>query len=171
MAPSDPAEHINRLGIGQPTGERVRNDFEQGVGSKIFVVVEVRFHKNTTESVNDLLVALVKCELYVCFSELNLFPACRGSRMKEGGIRLRGELMLLCGDSHLVYKLRITIGEEAILRQAVVPLQLPEIVQRTSLDFFGTVIKFLSVAKGEMRLLLALDLGKSVIVYQKAYYT
>src|SRR6201993_5390033 len=108
VAPSDPAEHINRLGIGQPTGERVRNDFEQRVGSKIFVVVDIRFHKNTTESVDDLLVALVKCELYVCFSELNLFPACRGSRMKEGGIRLRGDLMLLCGDSYLVYKLRIT---------------------------------------------------------------
>src|ERR1700687_5291930 len=75
----------------------------------------------------------MKGELDIGFAELNLLPACGGTVMEESCADLRGELALCRRGADLRQELRIAIGEEAVLREAFVPPNALEIVERAAL--------------------------------------
>jgi hypothetical protein len=55
----------------------VGNDLEYGMGARVLVAVDVRFHPGALYSPDVFRVLLVKGELDVCLAELNLFETAR----------------------------------------------------------------------------------------------
>ena len=83
-------------------GEGVGNDFEDGVGARIAIVVDVGFDHDAVDAVDDGVVVFVEGELDVGFAELNLLPTGGGAGVKDDRGHFHGELTRGRGYLYLV---------------------------------------------------------------------
>src|SRR5262249_30541521 len=80
----------------------------------VFEVIDVGLHHDAVCPGDLLLVALMKCELYVGFPELQLFEAAGGAAMERARARFAAELTLSLCHFHLLQQFWIAPGKKAI---------------------------------------------------------
>ena len=116
-----PPEYIYLLGVGQAVGDRVGNDFQQGVSTEILEVVNVRLDLDAVHSIDLLGVFLVERELDVRLAKLDLLKARRRIGMEEAGVGFGSKLPFHGRPAHLIDNGFIRVSKEAVLRQGLVP--------------------------------------------------
>jgi hypothetical protein len=82
----DPPQDVDLHRVRKGMGNGVGYDLENGVRAEVAKVVDVRLYHDAFDIPNGLLVAFVKGELNIGFSELDLLPAGGRARMKESGL-------------------------------------------------------------------------------------
>src|SRR5215813_574133 len=115
VSASYPAKRVHRPGICQPSADLVSENFQERMRAQVFVVVDIGFYQNALGVPYRCGVLFMKCQLYVRFTELNLFIATSSPGVEKTRPDFWRKYPLPCCELYLIQKSFVPIRKETVL--------------------------------------------------------